>query len=181
MCAYSAACFLFAQSARQSWRLAHVQVQQRLAQDHGARCAAARAAGAPEPPAIPPGELTVRVVNITDKVAEVKPQFREHFGKGGCASHFKFKQKVLLLFQAIEGVDVLLFIVFVQARSAGGASFALAPAVVNALPSLDNAPRVCILPLARMPQRRALLLIHFACRPSPCLLPADQRTSCAVV
>jgi E1A/CREB-binding protein len=58
--------------------------------------------------------LTVRVVNITNKVVEVKRKFADHLKGTGYPSHFPFKQKVILLFQRIEGVDVLLFIVYVQ-------------------------------------------------------------------
>lgn len=88
-----------------------VQLGERIQQDWETRCAAA---GAGAPPEARVDGLTVRVVNITEKAVEVKPQFRAQFDN--YPSHFKFKQKVILLFQAIEGVDVLLFIVFVQAR-----------------------------------------------------------------
>jgi hypothetical protein len=76
--------------------------------------------------------LTVRTVNVTDKAVEVKPLFRQQFAAEGYPSHFQFRQKVLLLFQAIEGVDVLLFIVFVQARPRTGASL-LADLLVGSL------------------------------------------------
>jgi E1A/CREB-binding protein len=62
--------------------------------------------------------LTVRVVNITDKVVEVKPTFADHLKAVGYPTHFPYKQKVILLFQTIEGVDVLLFIVYVQVCAA---------------------------------------------------------------
>jgi hypothetical protein len=88
-----------------------VQLGERIAQDWETRCAAVGAGASPEARI---DGLTVRVVNITEKAVEVKPQFKAQFE--GCPSHFKFKQKVILLFQTIEGVDVLLFIVFVQAR-----------------------------------------------------------------
>ena len=88
---------------------------ERVAED--ARLRRAAAPGAPDGDALRIDGLTVRVVNITDKVAEVKTQFQRHFGQAGYPDHFPFKQKVLLLFQTIEGVDVLLFIVYVQARS----------------------------------------------------------------
>lgn len=90
-----------------------VQIGERVAEDTRMRRAGAGDAEAPRIEG-----LTVRVVNITDKVAEVKTQFQRHFGQaGGYPDHFPFKQKVLLLFQTIEGVDVLLFIVYVQARA----------------------------------------------------------------
>ena len=86
-----------------------VQLGERVRQDWETRCKAAGPGGPHEGRV---DGLTVRVVNITEKAVEVKPQFRAQFDR--CPSHFKFKQKVILLFQAIEGVDVLLFIVFVQ-------------------------------------------------------------------
>eukprot|EP00892_Ulva_mutabilis_P000524 jgi/Ulvmu1/10472/UM064_0009.1 len=58
--------------------------------------------------------LTIRVVNITRKAVDVKQKYLHAFQTQGYPAHFPYKQKVILLFQRIEGVDVLLFIVYVQ-------------------------------------------------------------------
>lgn len=87
------------------------QVKRRVEQDALER---AKAQGVP-PDAVPRIDgLCVRVVNITDKVVDVKERFHNAFKDRGYPSGFPFKQKVILLFQRIEGVDVLLFIVYVQ-------------------------------------------------------------------
>jgi hypothetical protein len=100
---------LFCNRQLEQW-LCGVQLAGRVDQDWQQRCAAA--SDKPLPPRIE--GLTVRVVNVTHKAAEVKPQFKAHFQESGYPEYFKFKQKVILLFQTIEGVDVLLFIVYVQ-------------------------------------------------------------------
>lgn len=60
--------------------------------------------------------LTIRVINITLKAVDVKQKYLKTFSSHGYPAHFPYKQKVILLFQRIEGVDVLLFIVYVQVR-----------------------------------------------------------------
>lgn len=57
--------------------------------------------------------LSVRVVNITEKKVEVKEQFRKTFANK-YPTAFPYKQKAILLFQKIEAVDVLLYVVYVQ-------------------------------------------------------------------
>jgi E1A/CREB-binding protein len=61
--------------------------------------------------------LTLRVVNVTSKENDTKPKYLEAMGQHNYAASFPYKQKVILLFQRIEGVDVLLFIVYVQVRN----------------------------------------------------------------
>lgn len=59
--------------------------------------------------------LTVRAVNITRKETEVKPKYYEAFHQThSYPQRFPFTQKVILVFQQIEGVDVLIFVVYVQ-------------------------------------------------------------------
>jgi len=74
---------------------------------------------------VPPvPEITIRVINSVNKKAEVKKNFFEHYGGGSAAggggggyeypTEFTFKQKVILLFQKIEGVDVCLYCMYTQ-------------------------------------------------------------------
>ena len=62
--------------------------------------------------------LTVRIVSNVEKTHEVKPKFAETFcreqeGKS-YSNIFKYKQKVILLFQEVDGVDMCLFCIYVQ-------------------------------------------------------------------
>jgi E1A/CREB-binding protein len=59
-------------------------------------------------------EIVIRVVNSTNKKCHVKPRFLETFKTSKYPPNFGFKQKVLLLFQKIEGFDVMLFCMYVQ-------------------------------------------------------------------
>lgn len=58
--------------------------------------------------------VTIRVINITRKAVDVKQKYLQANSSHRYPAHFPYKQKVILLFQRIEGVDVLLFIVYVQ-------------------------------------------------------------------
>lgn len=58
--------------------------------------------------------LTVRVVNNVDKKNEVKPNFAKEFCQDGRADAYIYKQKVILLFQEVEGVDMCLFCMYMQ-------------------------------------------------------------------
>eukprot|EP00967_Tisochrysis_lutea_P022848 scaffold26082_cov18-Tisochrysis_lutea.AAC.4 len=51
--------------------------------------------------------LTVRVVNSIIKKAETKPKFYETFSPEGFPSEFPYRQRVVLLFQKLDGVDKL--------------------------------------------------------------------------
>lgn len=69
--------------------------------------------GGPIPPMVE--NLTVRAVNITRKETETKPKYYEAFHQThSYPQRFPFTQKVILVFQQIEGVDVLIFVVYVQ-------------------------------------------------------------------
>ncbi|KAG2482629.1 hypothetical protein HYH03_018437 [Edaphochlamys debaryana] len=61
-----------------------------------------------------PEPLTVRMINSVIKKCEVKPKFHETFQAEAYASEFPYRQKVLLLFQSLDGVDVCLFCMYVQ-------------------------------------------------------------------
>lgn len=62
-----------------------------------------------------PEPLTVRMINSVMKKCEVKPRFHETFGPtDGYPGEFGYRQKVLLLFQSLDGVDVCLFCMYVQ-------------------------------------------------------------------
>jgi hypothetical protein len=59
--------------------------------------------------------LTVRVVNNVDRRSEVKPRFAEAFcAARGFPDAFLYKQKVVLLFQQIDGVDMCLYCLYLQ-------------------------------------------------------------------
>ena len=59
--------------------------------------------------------LTVRVINSVSKKCEVRPKFQETF-QSECEypTEFPYRQRVLLLFQKIDGVDICLFCMYVQ-------------------------------------------------------------------
>jgi len=68
-----------------------------------------------KPSEVPTAEgLTVRIVSVTDKVFSTMPKFFKQFEKDGCASELKYRCKILLLFQKVEGVDLCLFCMYVQ-------------------------------------------------------------------
>ena len=58
--------------------------------------------------------LCVRVVNNVEKLNEVKMQFGDAFAAGGFPSVFEYKQKVVLMFQELEGVDMCLYCLYLQ-------------------------------------------------------------------
>jgi E1A/CREB-binding protein len=62
--------------------------------------------------------LTVRVVNNVEKNNEVKPKFAGTFCGGKEEKPYncihKYKQKVILLFQEVDGVDLCLFCMYMQ-------------------------------------------------------------------
>lgn len=59
-------------------------------------------------------ELIVRVVNNVEKKVEVTPRFAKEFCTNGQADAYLYKQKVILLFQNIDGVDMCLYCLYVQ-------------------------------------------------------------------
>ncbi|GAB4815528.1 hypothetical protein N2152v2_002574 [Parachlorella kessleri] len=58
--------------------------------------------------------LTVRVVNNVVKKNEVKMRFFDAFKNDGYPEAFLYKQKVILLFQNIDGVDLCLYCLYMQ-------------------------------------------------------------------
>eukprot|EP00890_Picochlorum_soloecismus_P005455 jgi/Picsp_1/5910/NSC_03267-R1_histone acetyltransferase len=58
--------------------------------------------------------LTVRVVNNVEKKNEVKPRFANAFCQDGRVDAYMYKQKVILLFQEVDGVDLFLFCMYMQ-------------------------------------------------------------------
>ena len=58
--------------------------------------------------------LTVRVVNNVHKKCEVLPTFLEAFKDKGMPAELPYKQKVIMLFQRLDGVDVCLYCLYVQ-------------------------------------------------------------------
>lgn len=58
--------------------------------------------------------LTIRVINNVIKKCEVKQRFYEAFRGDGYAEAFIYRQRVVVLFQKIDGVDVALYCMYVQ-------------------------------------------------------------------
>ncbi|XP_020572493.1 histone acetyltransferase HAC1-like [Phalaenopsis equestris] len=59
-------------------------------------------------------DLVVRLVSSVDTKFEVKQCFREIFKEDNYPVEFAYKSKAVMLFQVIEGADVLLFAMYVQ-------------------------------------------------------------------
>ncbi|MEW5301948.1 MAG: hypothetical protein WDW36_004771 [Sanguina aurantia] len=58
--------------------------------------------------------VTVRVINSVMKKCEVRHAFAESFRNEGYPTEFPYRQRVILLFQNLDGVDVCLFCLYVQ-------------------------------------------------------------------
>lgn len=58
--------------------------------------------------------LTVRIVSNAEKQNEVKPMFAKEFCQNGRVDTYTYKQKVILLFQEVDGVDLFLFCMYIQ-------------------------------------------------------------------
>eukprot|EP00798_Chlamydomonas_sp_ICE-L_P023039 gene23039-30234_t len=58
--------------------------------------------------------ITIRVVNSVNKKCEVKQRMAEHFASEGYPTELPYRQRVVLLFQNIDGVDVLLYCMYMQ-------------------------------------------------------------------
>ena len=64
---------------------------------------------------VPPVEgLTIRVVNNVMKKCETKPHFYETFKEKNYPQFFNYRQKVILLFQKLDGIDVCLYCMYTQ-------------------------------------------------------------------
>lgn len=63
-----------------------------------------------QPWEVPTAEgLTIRVINNVIKKCEVKPKYYEAFRGDGYPEAFIYRQRVIILFQKIDGVDVALY------------------------------------------------------------------------
>ena len=58
--------------------------------------------------------LQVRVINSVIKKCEVKTKFYEAFRVDGYPEAFAYRQKVVVLFQKMDGVDVALYCMYLQ-------------------------------------------------------------------
>lgn len=58
--------------------------------------------------------LTIRVINNVIKKCEVKQKFYDSFRGDGYAEAFIYRQRVIILFQKLDGVDVALYCMYVQ-------------------------------------------------------------------
>ncbi|TRY77535.1 hypothetical protein DNTS_028247 [Danionella cerebrum] len=64
------------------------------------------------------GEVTVRVVHVSEKMVEVKPGMKSRFvDSGEMSESFPYKSKALFAFEEIDGVDVCFFGMHVQEYS----------------------------------------------------------------
>lgn len=59
------------------------------------------------------GRVTIRVLAASDRVCEIKPRFKKHFG-AQVPDGYPYRTKAIFAFQEIEGVDVVLFGMHVQ-------------------------------------------------------------------
>ena len=87
------------------------RVMDKLAEERVAR---AKHLGIPVETVPTAEDLTIRVVSQTDKKCDTKTRFLEAFKKDGFPEEFLYKNRVILLFQKIEGVDVCLMAIYVQ-------------------------------------------------------------------
>lgn len=94
-------------------RALEARLEHQLAADRARRAAQA---GLPVDAAPAVEGLTVRVINNVLKKCEVRPKFLEAFAPqpGGYPDAFPYRQRVLLLYQRMDGVDVALFCMYVQ-------------------------------------------------------------------
>ena len=107
----SSHCLSLPRGAQPGNTSSHLQLAQKLEEEFQQRKSTVN--GGAVPPMVT--GLTVRAVNITRKETEVKPKYYEAFHQShGYPQRFPFTQKVILVFQQIEGVDVLIFVVYVQ-------------------------------------------------------------------
>ncbi|CAI5674612.1 unnamed protein product [Oreochromis niloticus] len=61
------------------------------------------------------GEVTIRVVHVSDKVVEVKPGMKSRFvDNGEMADSFPYRMKALFAFEDVDGADVCFFGMHVQ-------------------------------------------------------------------
>ena len=62
-----------------------------------------------------PGDLSIRVVSSVDKKVDTKERFAKTFGgEGFPTGGFPYRSKAVLLFKTIDGVDVILFAMYVH-------------------------------------------------------------------
>lgn len=59
-------------------------------------------------------EVTVRLVSNYEKSALVGPEFYARYRDHGCPSQLNYRSKALVLWQNLTGVDVLLYVIYVQ-------------------------------------------------------------------
>ncbi|KAK2080334.1 hypothetical protein QBZ16_000187 [Prototheca wickerhamii] len=90
-------------------------IEARLRRTLGEERAPRAAAQGVDPAQLPAAEgLTVRVVNNVVKKNEVRQRFLDAFRHEGCPEAFSYRQKVVLLFQTVDGVDLCLYCLYVQ-------------------------------------------------------------------
>ncbi|KAG1663398.1 hypothetical protein FOA52_011676 [Chlamydomonas sp. UWO 241] len=79
------------------------------------RCTRAQAKGVDPREVLGAENLSVRVINNIMKKCEAKPRYADSFGQtDNYPTSFPYRQRVIVLFQNIEGVDVCLFVMYVQ-------------------------------------------------------------------
>ena len=59
------------------------------------------------------GRVTVRVLAANDRICEVKPRLKKHFGSQ-IPDGYPYRTKAIFAFQEIDGIDVVLFGMHVQ-------------------------------------------------------------------
>jgi E1A/CREB-binding protein len=59
------------------------------------------------------GRVTIRVLAASDRICEIKPRLKKHFGLQ-IPDGYPYRTKAIFAFQEIDGVDVVLFGMHVQ-------------------------------------------------------------------
>eukprot|EP00803_Ostreobium_quekettii_P009731 evm.model.scf_220.10 EVM.evm.TU.scf_220.10 scf_220:112645-117463(-) len=89
-----------------------LRVKSLLAREHAMRTRQGNALGAAEVPKAQ--DITVRVVYSSPRTCNTGPNYQRAFGGSGVQAQLMYRQRAIMVFQKLDGVDVLLFAMFGQ-------------------------------------------------------------------
>ena len=95
--------------------------------------------------------LFVRVVSCVDKRMDTKSAFYDLFRESGFPEAFAYRSKAVVLFQRLEGVDVCLFVMYLQARALEHAISNTRSNMLSNMRSKQQQPRRAARPPPRAP------------------------------